>query len=279
MAMADAKGSLDYWRKYFSSAKSDIFDLIDKAILVAAMDWPNEFKDKKDMIVEKLYTCQLSHNNGDHECPKEEKNSCNSGNSDENDQILGEVMRIKEVLSNTQVYESDSDSVFYESLRSLQMMQLSVEILKATEIGRTVSALRKHNSSQIRKLVRTLIDGWKMLVDEWVKSTAPITENTITDSVNRLKKPSITNYEVGCSSKQTLEQKPWNRSSAGVKRKQPEEVSDASKLELAKKRLHEGYQRVENAKKRRMIQIIEPTDLPNVSHEKQRSRKKLGKHF
>ncbi|PKU76253.1 probable mediator of RNA polymerase II transcription subunit 26b [Dendrobium catenatum] len=264
--MADAKGSLDYWRKYFSSAKSDIFDLIEKAILVAATDCPNEFKDKKDMIVEKLYTCQLSLNNGDQESPKEEKNSCSSGNSDETDQILGEVMRIKELLSNTQLYksesDSDSDSVLYESLRSLQIMQLSVEILKATEIGRTVSALRKHSSTQIRKLVRTLIDGWKMLVDEWVQSTAPITEKTITDS-----------------SKQTSEKKPCNHSSAAaVKRKQIEEVSDASKLELAKKKLLAGYQRIENAKKRRMIQIIEPTDLPNVSHEELRSRKKLGKN-
>ncbi|KAH0450431.1 hypothetical protein IEQ34_021123 [Dendrobium chrysotoxum] len=227
VAMADAKQSLDYWRKYFNSAKSDIFDLIDNAILVAAVDCPKEFKGRKNQIVEKLYTCQVSLHNGDYEHPKEEKNSCNSGNSKENDQIVREVVRLKEVLSDKQLYKSDSDLVLYESLRSLQMLQLSAEILNSTVIGRTVSALQKHNSSQIRKLVRSLIDGWKI----------------------------------------------WSE----VKRKQPEEVSEMSKLEVAKKKLREGYQRIENAKRQRMIQIIEPTDLPKLSHEKRRSRKKVGK--
>ncbi|PKU66393.1 putative mediator of RNA polymerase II transcription subunit 26a [Dendrobium catenatum] len=64
-------------------------------------------------------------------------------------------MKIKEILSNNHLYESDP--LLYESLRSLQLMQLSVETLKATKIGRTVNALQKHNCMQIQKLVRTLI--------------------------------------------------------------------------------------------------------------------------
>jgi hypothetical protein len=50
-------------------------------------------------------------------------------------------------------------------------MQLSVSALKATEIGRAVNGLRKHSSQQIRHLVQTLIQGWKILVDEWVSTT------------------------------------------------------------------------------------------------------------
>lgn len=50
-------------------------------------------------------------------------------------------------------------------------MQLSVSTLKATEIGRAVNGLRKHSSQQIRHLVQTLIDDWKILVDEWVSTT------------------------------------------------------------------------------------------------------------
>ncbi|KAL0905921.1 hypothetical protein M5K25_024371 [Dendrobium thyrsiflorum] len=67
VAMTDAKQSLDYWRKCFNNAKSDIFDLIHNSILVAAVDCPKEFKDRKNLIVEKLYTCKLSLRNGDHE--------------------------------------------------------------------------------------------------------------------------------------------------------------------------------------------------------------------
>ncbi|PKU83610.1 putative mediator of RNA polymerase II transcription subunit 26a [Dendrobium catenatum] len=277
IAMADAKQSLDYWRKYFDCAKSDIFDLIHNAILIAAVDCPKEFKNRKNTIVEKLYTSQLSLRNGDHEHSSEKKNSCNSGNSKENNQMVREVVRLKRILSDKRLYESDSDVVLYESLRSLQLMQLSAEILNSTEIGRTVSALQKHNSSQIQKLVRSLINGWKMLVDESVKSGAPIVENITTDSINNLKKTSITDSKLGCSSKLTSEQKPCNHLSTGVKRKHPEEVSEMLKLEVAKKKLREGYQRIENAKRQRMIQIIEPIDLPKLSHEKRRSRKKVGK--
>ncbi|KAI0503545.1 hypothetical protein KFK09_014479 [Dendrobium nobile] len=207
--MTEAKDSLDYWRQLFKSATSDIFELINKAILVAAEDFPNEFKDRRDMIVEKLYTCHLFLNNGDAESLKEVKKNSNTDNLEENDQIVGEVMRIKEViLSNNQLHESESDSILYESLRALQQMQLSVDVLETTKIGRTVSAMRKHSSRKIRKLVRCLIQSWRVLVDEWVNSEATITNKT------------TTNFELGSSSKQTSEQKPTSHSSAGVKRKQ-----------------------------------------------------------
>ncbi|KAH0459714.1 hypothetical protein IEQ34_012528 [Dendrobium chrysotoxum] len=82
-------------------------------------------------------------------------------------------MKIKAILSNKPLYESDS--VLLESLRSLQLMQLSVETLKATEIGRT-----------IQKLVRALIQGWKVLVDEWVKPFDATTKNNINVSISVL---------------------------------------------------------------------------------------------
>ncbi|KAG8085583.1 hypothetical protein GUJ93_ZPchr0010g7814 [Zizania palustris] len=87
---------------------------------------------------------------------------------DEESQIVGEVFRIKDILLHK---EDHSDATLFESLRRLQLMQLSVSTLKATEIGRAVNGLRKHNSQQIRNLARTLIEAWKVLVDEWVSTT------------------------------------------------------------------------------------------------------------
>lgn len=54
-------GSLDYWRNYFRAASSDIFDIIDHAIMVAASDCPKEFKLKRDGIAERLFSCKLAH--------------------------------------------------------------------------------------------------------------------------------------------------------------------------------------------------------------------------
>ncbi|KAE9588666.1 hypothetical protein Lal_00030366 [Lupinus albus] len=87
---------------------------------------------------------------------------------EEESQYVGEVLRIKDILLN---HEEESDSVLFESLRRLQLMELTVDRLKATEIGKAVNPLRKHGSKEIRQLARTLIGEWKEMVDEWVKAT------------------------------------------------------------------------------------------------------------
>uniref|UniRef100_A0A1D1YW36 Transcription elongation factor A protein 3 n=1 Tax=Anthurium amnicola TaxID=1678845 RepID=A0A1D1YW36_9ARAE len=238
--MATESRRLDYWRKYFQSANSDIFEVIEHAILVAASDWPKEFRVQRDRIAEKLFTCQLgrcfgcdrvkqqslqeeedefeggrSNHGARVSVEKESKvNSCTSDREEhvnrvtsnysydeaealteeieEEGQTVEEVLRIKEILVNM---EDKSDAVLFESLRRLQLMVISVEIIKTTEIGKAVSGLRKHRSREIRHLVRTLIDGWKALVDEWMSATAALTEST-PESMN----PSVGDNEEGLPS-------------------------------------------------------------------------------
>ncbi|GKV45174.1 hypothetical protein SLEP1_g52285 [Rubroshorea leprosula] len=62
--MAMKASSLDHWRNYFRTANSDIFDIIDQAILVAALDCPKEFRLRRDQIVEKLFTCRWTRCSG-----------------------------------------------------------------------------------------------------------------------------------------------------------------------------------------------------------------------
>ncbi|KAG8068707.1 hypothetical protein GUJ93_ZPchr0005g15227 [Zizania palustris] len=102
------------------------------------------------------------------EDPEVEELEALTNEMDEESQIVGEVFRIKDLFLHK---EDHSDASLFESLRRLQLMQLSVSTLKATEIGRAVNGLRKHSSQQIRHLARTLIEGWKVLVDEWVSTT------------------------------------------------------------------------------------------------------------
>lgn len=52
--------SLDKWRDYFTTANSDIFSVIEHAIMVAASDFPFDFKLKRDRIAEMLFTCTLT---------------------------------------------------------------------------------------------------------------------------------------------------------------------------------------------------------------------------
>lgn len=57
--MASLPGSVDYWRKFFRSADSDIFGVMEHAIVVAASDYPEEFRSRRDGLVEKFFTALL----------------------------------------------------------------------------------------------------------------------------------------------------------------------------------------------------------------------------
>lgn len=151
--------NLDKWRDYFRSCcdSSDIFEIIEHAILVAACDCPKEFKLRRDQIAETLFSCKMikcvgcEHvelgvkSNGDEECKidggfefeggrsKDSKvDSCRDDHDDGVDgddhqmndqigsyvsygdaealtdeiekeaQIHGEVLRIKEILENSE---------------------------------------------------------------------------------------------------------------------------------------------------------------------------------
>ncbi|XP_058078324.1 probable mediator of RNA polymerase II transcription subunit 26b [Magnolia sinica] len=425
--MAMKSATLDHWRDYFRGADSDIFEVIEYAIVVAASDCPKEFRMRRDRIAEKLFSCRLTRCFGcdrvELAVPQEDEeedddlfdgagkdSKVNSSTNDhvepmaqhrrsnysydeaealteeieEESQIVGEVLRIKEVLGN---HLDEPDSVLFESLRRLQLMELSVETLKATEIGKAVNGLRKHGSKQIRHLARTLIDGWKDLVDAWVNAAAAIAGGT-PESVNpsvvdeeeglpsppldegaflatqttsmelsqffdgmdddgnprnsresdnnhgngrkptsdnsnprrKQKPPEVANVPMedkiqvrkqeavirqnkpmnadvgpGRPPKMSLEHKAngdvklqQRRDQVGVQRKPLTSLQDKSKhsddllvrakLEATKRRLHEGYQQAENAKKQRTIQVMELHDLPKQGLSHRNPYLKPGNH-
>ncbi|KAL9232628.1 hypothetical protein vseg_007716 [Gypsophila vaccaria] len=268
---------LEKWRKYFRRVKKgDIFDVIENAIMVAALDCAKEFEFRKSRIAQLLFSCRVSRclgcnrvdlitphdhlpqyedEEGDHGgCGTQSKNEFggeddvdfedededeedvevevdiegNEGGGgcvevgvgvevevgddevgpcsnfsygdaealtdliEEEKELVNEVLRIKDILYNS---KDESDSVLFESLRRLQLMHLTVNILKDTEIGKAVNNIRRHSSKDIRNLSRSLIDGWKVIVDEWVKSTQELAGGT-PDSIN----PSTVDEEEGLPS-------------------------------------------------------------------------------
>ncbi|KAJ6797589.1 Uncharacterized protein M6B38_217990 [Iris pallida] len=236
---SSSSGSLDYWRKLFRSAGTDIFQVLESAIDVAAADRLEDFLLRRDRIAERLFTLRLdrclrcnrvreqptaaAREEEDDDGKLEEKESKVDSNShgdfdvdvdvvdpvrnsnysydeaealteemEEESQLVGEVLRIKNILDH---HQEESDRVLFDSLRRLQLMALSIDTLKATDIGRAVNRLRKHSSNEIRQLARMLIDGWKLLVDEWLKVAPSITDNSPV-SVN----PSVLDEEEGLPS-------------------------------------------------------------------------------
>ncbi|KAL3819682.1 hypothetical protein ACJIZ3_005587 [Penstemon smallii] len=198
--MANTSMSLDKWRKFFINSNFDIFDIIVNGIMVAASDFPNDFKLKRDRIAEMLFTCKIElalpinvdgveKSGGDDdekyksgvesgESKNKKESKCNYEDAEaltdeieEESQIFEEFLRIKKILDNR---EEETETTLLDSLRKLQLMPMSVETLKATDIGKSVNSLRKHGSKDIRNLVKTLIEDWKTMVDDWVIATKAI---------------------------------------------------------------------------------------------------------
>ncbi|XP_059428506.1 probable mediator of RNA polymerase II transcription subunit 26b [Corylus avellana] len=200
--------NLDYWRNYFEGVNSTIFEIIYNAIIVAPTDHPKEFRLQRGQIAEKLYWCHWNqccgHDDHNEECASDLKigggnrqNTVNSSRDahaemntgkfsyseaealtdeiDEENQIFGEVIRIKEILDH---FQDESETGLFESLRRLQLMVPSVEILQATKIGKAVNALRGHRSNQISQFAGTLVDGWKIMVTEWIDAAAAIVDSS-----------------------------------------------------------------------------------------------------
>ncbi|XP_049401507.1 probable mediator of RNA polymerase II transcription subunit 26b [Solanum stenotomum] len=258
---------------------------------------------------------------------------------EEESRVVNEALLIKKIIDNNQ---NESDSNIYKSLKRLQMMALSVEILQNTEIGKSVTTLRWHNSKNIRCLARKMVKGWIEMVQEWMDARATLTERNsestkafvvdeedgglpappledipflftqtteielsqifdgmdddgnVIISVGQkdeqekkqtsvLVKPNMPpggNSGRGRTTKPTLEQKLNNDhemkfkeksdkrkiqtrlvSTQQNKLKSPDEDAEHLKLEATKRKLHECYQEVENAKRQR-IQVMKLKDIP-----------------
>uniref|UniRef100_A0A0D9Z7R8 TFIIS N-terminal domain-containing protein n=1 Tax=Oryza glumipatula TaxID=40148 RepID=A0A0D9Z7R8_9ORYZ len=137
--------SLDYWRGFFSGARASIFDAIDAAIRAVVTD----DDDGAAAAVAPRGDCH--------------------------DRVAAEAFRVKAALSNAQ---EKTEAELLELLRALQQLEFTVDAIRVTEIGTAVKPLRKHGSKQIRQLVRSLIDGWKAVVNDWVNNGGAIVDHT-----------------------------------------------------------------------------------------------------
>ncbi|GMH18674.1 hypothetical protein Nepgr_020515 [Nepenthes gracilis] len=211
--MAAKSSETDRWRDYFQTTNSDIFDIIENAIIVAASDYNKEFRARRGRIAGLLFSGKLTRSDGiELQVPDDNfengriKNEFDANGSNESkasisrdqqaelnvnqpsnhsneeaealtDEIEEENRKVAEVLKIKlilQNFEEQSDTTLFDLLGRLQLMALNVDILRETEIGRAVNSLRKKRSKHISNLARELIKGWKASVDEWLKVTEDI---------------------------------------------------------------------------------------------------------
>lgn len=302
----------------------DLWTLIETAIAVAAAEHGRELKARRDGIVERLYSradgrCQncdgkmeVSRLKGssspvgkrwplkgkqeevdEHEEDDEDEGRNYRSMDDEQTKILA----IKDFLDDP----DQSDDSLVSLLQNLADMDITFKALKETDIGRHVNGLRKHPSSEVKRLVKQLVRKWKETVDEWVKLNSANDNSSpaiITDGDSPLQMPAKNNqngnqtpdstyspnphaqngsWQPDRNSMESVEPKarppprreappkPINStppSAAIAKVKEKDNFLDPDRLASARKRLHDNYQEVKNARKQRTIQVMDIHEIP-----------------
>ncbi|KAI3421593.1 TFIIS N-terminal domain-containing protein [Psidium guajava] len=222
--------SLDDWREFFRTTDTDVFEFIEKAITIAVLDHPEDFLSRRGRIVERLFSCETIGARGDRAvASKESKANGDRGSAahdvvsindshervealsddmEDDSQVLGEVLRIKQVLDNSR---HESDSALHESLRRLESMNITVDILEKTKIGVSVNSLRRNCiSKQIAQLAHDITMRWKALVEVICRRTDAHPRN-IGDGTSSVKNQNI----------RTPGQEKYDFNKAGSKNRRP----------------------------------------------------------
>lgn len=75
-----------------------------------------------------------------------------------------QVMEIRVEIERVMDERGDSSEELLQSLTALENVDVDLEILEATMIGKVVNALRKSNEERISKAAKNLLKRWKALV-------------------------------------------------------------------------------------------------------------------
>ncbi|CAA7404464.1 unnamed protein product [Spirodela intermedia] len=277
----------------------DLWTLIETAISVAARDHGKELRLRRDGIVERLYrryngeegaaraSVESEEDDGirskvteaemddldNHErtrgtSPSSPQSPYRKEEEEEEEDDRGrrpygrpfedeqsKILAIKEHLHDP----DQSDESLVHMLHTLADMDLTFKALKGTDVGRHVNGLRKHPSSEVRRLVKNLVRKWKDLVDDWVKSNSSesATSTVIPDGDSPKR--------IQARSSQNGNQVPdfgYSPNPRSTFRAKEDSLLDPERLASAKRRLHENYQEAENAKKQRTIQVVDIHDVP-----------------
>ncbi|XP_062149105.1 probable mediator of RNA polymerase II transcription subunit 26c [Alnus glutinosa] len=322
---------VDDFRVVLESCGVDVWTFIETAIAVAAADYGAELKRRRDGIVERLYAGTSSSSSAAAEQPRcrncddvddlrpdncldDVKAAAEKGGSpgtpqsveredgEELDPYAGlfddeqkKILDIKEHLEDPH----QSEDSLVDLLQTLADMDITFQALKETDIGRHVNRFRKHQSQDVRRLVKLLVRKWKDIVDEWVKLNPPggrTSSAVMADGDSPQQKipqnghqqvpdfgysPNPHNGSSGSdrnNSESEPKPKAIPRKEAPPRPAQSTPVSAASahqnrqreqkdfdsdkKLASARKRLQENYKEAENAKRQRTIQVMDIHEIP-----------------
>ncbi|KAL3840112.1 hypothetical protein ACJIZ3_024703 [Penstemon smallii] len=217
-----------------------------------------------DYITEQMELKSEKMESGNEEVGNEEEED-----DDDDDDERGKVLEIKSLLDD----QNQTESCLINLLQRLVDMDITLEVLKETDIGRHVTRLRKHSSEEVRRLVKILVRKWKDTVDEWVRKNTP---NAEMSQFNGNKESTISHHSQhknniqNGTNKEVLPHGDTISNANDPCYYTPQNYGKAKDNEFerdhysaTRRQLHGNYQESQNAKKQRTTQEM---DLPKANN-------------
>ncbi|KAF7097695.1 hypothetical protein CFC21_099486 [Triticum aestivum] len=136
------------------------------------------------------------------------------------------------------------DDHMAESLETLRLVPVMPSVLASTDLGKSVCALRRHESERVRVLARGLVSGWRASMKDELAKVRDALHKLDNINVPQNKEVTIDQQTVGISKK---------ASPAGDRAG----LCSEEKMEAAKRKFHQAYQEAEDAKRRRRTQLVQ----------------------
>mmetsp|Transcript_7319 Transcript_7319/g.12141 ORF Transcript_7319/g.12141 Transcript_7319/m.12141 type:complete len:426 (+) Transcript_7319:749-2026(+) len=89
------------------------------------------------------------------------------------DHLAEQLVELADALERSLTFYKSSTDDTAKALKRLQSKRISLEVLQATEIGKAVAKLKKHNNKAIRELAKDLVVQWKSVVPQEKATPAP----------------------------------------------------------------------------------------------------------
>uniref|UniRef100_A0A0D9VSZ0 TFIIS N-terminal domain-containing protein n=1 Tax=Leersia perrieri TaxID=77586 RepID=A0A0D9VSZ0_9ORYZ len=169
------------------------------------------------------------------------------------------------------------DEAMVESLTTLRMVAVPPKTLATTNLATVVGSMRNHESERIRRLAGEIVRGWRAAVKRDLV-TMGIALEKLSQTPERIETNLPVSSDLDAKAKhappapkkKTTAPLPPPKlpTDAGVRRESVKLGDEEERMAAAKRKLREGYQEAEEAKKRRKIHVIEDPRLVKQRQQK-----------
>ncbi|VAI72845.1 unnamed protein product [Triticum turgidum subsp. durum] len=143
------------------------------------------------------------------------------------------------------------DDHMAESLETLRLVPVMPDLLVSTDLGKSVCALRRHESERVRVLARGLVSGWRASMQDELTKVRDALHKLDNINMPQTKEIAVDQQQQHVSVDSGIVVKTVGISKKASPAGDRAGLCSEEKMEAAKRKLCQGYQEAEDAKRLR----------------------------